>query len=338
MTRKVVCNYDFALAKKEYREFCEQNEHNIQIFALPWYLDAVCDSPDDWQVIVYKENDAIVAAFPFQYKRLGKGLQSISNPWMAKRLGIWINYGNKIKPQKRESFENKIAEYVIDCLPPYDSFSIHCDERNHNWFAFYEHGFKQQTNYSYVLYADDVDETYIERLSSSQRKAIRRAKERCQIKTVTDAKGMYQFIEKSYDERKRICSYSEKAFDRLLDAVIKHDAGCIYQAIDNNDEVVGIAIIFWDSRRAYHMISTFSSLAPRGSQELLVYQAVLDAKEKGLDFDFEGSMIRGVAKFNSEFNANRNEYFLINDSSERMELYINVRRSINILKNWLFHR
>ena len=38
-------DYDFEQAKAEYRAFCENGNHDIQIFAQPWYLDAVCDSP-----------------------------------------------------------------------------------------------------------------------------------------------------------------------------------------------------------------------------------------------------------------------------------------------------
>lgn len=108
----IIQSYDFEQAKVEYRAFCEAGNHDIQIFALPWYLDAVCDSPDDWRVILYKENDVIRATFPFAYTKGKYGLWHIYNPWMAPRLGIWINYyQDNLRESRKEAYENKITAY-----------------------------------------------------------------------------------------------------------------------------------------------------------------------------------------------------------------------------------
>lgn len=80
--------YDFTRAKAEYRAFCGAGDHNLPVFARPWYLDAVCASTEDWRVILYKENDRIRAAFPFAYTKGKYGLRRIHNPWQAARLGI----------------------------------------------------------------------------------------------------------------------------------------------------------------------------------------------------------------------------------------------------------
>ncbi|MEG0834774.1 MAG: hypothetical protein RR413_04955 [Christensenellaceae bacterium] len=70
--------YDFITSKKAYREFCSTQGNDIQIFAQPWYLDAVCEDENDWQVILYYEENRLAAAFPFQYKKQSMGCGSLT--------------------------------------------------------------------------------------------------------------------------------------------------------------------------------------------------------------------------------------------------------------------
>ena len=164
------CTYDFEAAKEEYIRFCENEDNDIQIFAQPWYLDAVCETPEDWRVIVYKENDRIVAAFPFCYKKGKYGLWHIFNPLFTPRLGIWMLYKDRKKESTREAFENKVVEHIIENLPYFDEMKISFDSRFQNWQQFYRNGFSQTTMYSYIIHEEDEIEAL---LTSKMRNRIK---------------------------------------------------------------------------------------------------------------------------------------------------------------------
>lgn len=165
--------YDFETAKKEYREFCESEQNDIQIFAQPWFLDAVCETPDDWKVIIYKENEHIVAAFPFGYKKGKYGLWHIFNPQFTPRLGIWMSYKDRKRESTREAFENTVVEYIIKNLPYFDELKINFDSRFQNWQQFYRNGFSQTTMYSYIMNKEEDVEAI---LPSKMRNRIKNQK------------------------------------------------------------------------------------------------------------------------------------------------------------------
>ena len=334
-------DYDFASAKEEYRAFCERGEHDIQLFALPWYLDAVCDSPDDWQVITYKENGKIIAAFPFQYKKGKRGWWTISNPWQAPRLGIWIDYGNRESNAKRETLENTITEFVIQNLPYFDAFCISFDARYRNRRKFYENGFSQETRYSYVILDEQVSSNYLQTVSKHRRKAIERAKDLFSIKcsdALEDIDEYWNFFIYSYELRERKPAYSEEKAKRLFQEVLLKKHGRLYFAKDCENGTCAQCIVFYDSRRYYAMYGTFHPTKSDSARELLTYQAIQDCAQDGKDYDFEGSMIPGVAQYDREFNAELEPYFVISKYSPRMKFYINIRENMTILKNWILRR
>ena len=55
--------------KALYQQFCKQ-EKEMPVFVKPWYLDAVCQFENQsWDVILVKEQNKIVASWPFCLKQ-----------------------------------------------------------------------------------------------------------------------------------------------------------------------------------------------------------------------------------------------------------------------------
>ena len=83
--------FDFTTSKEEYRKFCEQKGDKLPIFIRDWYLDATVAEGAEWQVICIKQDQNIVAVFPFQYAkartRFGMQLYKISNTFQMVRGG-----------------------------------------------------------------------------------------------------------------------------------------------------------------------------------------------------------------------------------------------------------
>ena len=332
MTNNTVSAYNFEAAKAEYRAFCEAGNHDIQVFALPWYLDAVCDNPDDWRVILYKEGNKVVAAFPFSYTKNKSGWWTIQNPWQSKRLGFWIDYSGKTQGHKKEAFENEVVQFVIDNLPLFDVFHIDFDARFTNWRVFYNNGFSQQTSYSYVVRKEQMEGDYYSTIAKHKKKDIKTLQSLLVIDEIDNFDDYWSFFEKSYELRGRTSSYTRDQAERLITAAQGHGAIKIYAAKNQEGQITGVSVIFFDSRRSYCMFGTFDPTIKISPRVLLTYQSILDMTGKGLDYDFEGSMIPGVAQYDMEFNPEREPYFNITKQSDRVKLKTSFIQLTSLLK------
>lgn len=327
--------YDFEQAKTEYRAFCEAGAHDIQVFAQPWYLDAVCLSPDDWRVIIVKEGAKIVAAFPFEYTRNRRGFWRIGNPWQAARLGIWMDYGNKTKGQKRETFENNVARQIIAALPYYDVFSINFDARFLNWREFYNAGFSQTTYYSYVVPSNSSSDNYIDTISKQKKERILKLRRMYQCDYCADINEYWDFYVRSYAKRHRISSYTEYQFKCLITAAQSNNAVAILGLRNEQNNLCATNILVNDSEKAYSLFGSYDPDITPSPTVLLTYLSVLKTIENRLCYDFEGSMIPGVAKYNSEFGAAKEPYYVITNYSDRMRFLMNCKECFSIIKRSL---
>ena len=82
----------------------------------------------------------------------------------------------------------------------------------------------------------------------------------------------------------------------------------------------------------YNMFGTFDP-KKNGSQKLTTYRAIELAWKLGLDFDFEGSMISGVAEFNKDFNAKKEEFYSLKKYSNKYLIVSYLREIIRIVKS-----
>jgi hypothetical protein len=336
MGRDIKCEgqYDFENAKSEYREFCS-TEKSLPVFAQDWYLDAVCDSPEDWKVILVKNNNTITAAFPFRYTCSKLGLYTINNPLLTNRLGIWMANEERKTNFSKEKFENHVVSEVISKLPKYDSFRILFENRFKNWQAFYREDFTQTTYYSYVIYNDSSTEEIFKAIDHNKRRQIQRAQESMEIRYDIRGEEFYDFMEKTYQKRNRIIFYSRQFFLRLHEAVNRHHAGKIRSAVDKNGDINAVLLAVEDALRTYTIISAHDSEKGYDALAYLFWDVISETINQGKTFDFEGSMIHDVARFYSAFNPVKEPYFIISKHSEKMRLLQNSKDNLRIIGSML---
>ena len=141
--------------KKRYILFCNE-EINMPIFSIPWWLDAVC-GPENWDVILVEKGDEIVASFPYYIKKGKLGMTYITMPILTQKLGPYIKYPINQKYSSRLSYEKEVMLEIINRLPAFDYFNMHFDYRYLNWLPFYWRGFLQTTRYTYVI--EDISDS-----------------------------------------------------------------------------------------------------------------------------------------------------------------------------------
>lgn len=320
-------NYDFASAKKEYRDFCSVRE-DIPIFMQDWYMDAACEKEDDWRVILVKEGDTIVAFFPFQYIKRRR-YWYIENPFQAPRMGIWVDYGNRTKNGERESFLHEVVEKIINNLPFYDVFDILFYYDFKNWQCFCEHGFQQTTRYSYRISLEGLTaEQLLKSFQKGRKSDIKRAQSSCEINTQLSPNEYYEIFCDFLRKRNVKPNFEKNQFCKLMNNCIEHNRGRIYQAKNKEKETVAIMGVVWDHHRMYCMFIAMDVKSQDRGLALLFFQAMQDAARDGLLFDFEGSMASGIAEYYRQFNGDKEEYYHIFHYSGRYQLKMAIRNCL----------
>lgn len=276
-------------------------------------------------MILYKESDQIRAVFPFAYTKGKYGLWHIGNPWQAPRLGIWIDYRGKAeKPGTREAYENKIVADIVSKLPYYDEFHVAFDARFQNWQQFYRMGFQQTSYYSYIL---EPPENLLAHLSYNMRREDRLLKEDYAADEEISLEEYWAFFEGSYRQRGRTLSYGRESFFRLCKAAMQHNACRLIGCHNRKGTLYAVACVFMDRHRMYNMFNTFDPSTKFSTLPLATLYAIETARQNQLLFDFEGSMISGVANYNAKFNSVKEPYFVISNYSDKYRLLNGLRES-----------
>ena len=291
--------YDFENAKKEYRKFCKE-EKSINIYMQDWFLDAVLRGGEEWRVVLVKENEQIVAAFPFGYRK-SHGMNYIFAPWQCARMGIWMR--DRIYEDQEEKI-NVLGNYlkkIVEGLPPYDSFQIPFDYKLQELAPVYWFGFSASPRYSMVIQKETDD--YILAISKKRRERVRRAMRRYHVEEGRLSKEDYwDFLVRTYES-----------------ALQEHDACIIRSVLDEEEHLVAVCIILEDSERCYHQLGAQMQGKDMDATSYAVYESINYALRNGKKFDFEGSMIQGVCEFNSSFNPDWEQYYTITNYSKKYQ-------------------
>lgn len=310
----------FEQDKLEWRQFCE-TEPSVTIYQQPWYWDAVCDHPDDWRVILIKKNGAIEAAFPFVYRR-HHFIWYIETPWQMPASGIWMR-------KRREDFRSieadfvylkEIVDAVVERLPYFDSFQVGFNSRLWSWQPFYWHGFEATLHYTMIVSPKPIEQIKMQ-CSKSRRRRLNKAEREYQLSVdETSAEEFWAFFQKTYMERGMNISFSKEKFIYFFNMAKAHHALQI-RSITDKDRVLAENIVLSDHGRFYHQFVAQFKDKDKDASALAVYDAICMAMREGKIFDFEGSMIPGVAQFNLSFNPEYENLYSISKETARFKVY-----------------
>jgi len=302
--------------KERYRKLCE--ERNLPLFMQAWWFDAVC-MPENkqWDALLYEENGEIIGAMPYHW--LSKwGFKVIVQPGFAQYNGVWIDYPKDMKLHKRYSFEKRVMNHLIDQLETLDIsyFSQNFHYSFLNWQPFYWRGFQQTTRYTYILKnIADID-TVFDNIHSRYRQKIRKCEKELTVDFNLSPEDFYDFHKNSLSEKNDTIAYSQQLFLPIFRVVTKREQGKIIAIRNKNNELLSAVFFVWDENSGYNL-DTARKITD-GSNDASVYmiwEVVKYLKNKTKNYDFEGSMIEGVAKRNQYLGAEQVPYFYISKSN-----------------------
>lgn len=307
---------DIQTKKDRYRILC--NERNdIPLFMQSWWMDAVCNY-QDWDVLLYEKNGVIWGALP--YLTIKKfGFKFILKPQLSQFNGIWINY-NEISSTNNQkySIEKEIMNNLIQQLEKlnfhYFNQNFHCSFTN--WQPFYWKGFQQTTRYTYrIAEIADTNKVFSEFHIFKQRHILK-AKKKLHSDFNLNIETFYNFLSNSLSSKGKKIYYTAEFFKKMAESALNRNQGTIIAIKDNNENIHAAMFVVWDKNSAYYLVSAIDAkYKSSGASILMVWEAILFLADKTQMFDFEGSMIEGVAKTNQEFGAKQIPYFNISKSN-----------------------
>ena len=298
-----------------YRSLCEMHKE-IPLFMQAWWLDAT--SKESWDVIFAKIHDEIVGFFVFSYqKKLGKTI--VTNLPLTQYSGPFIFYPTNLNKSDIHSFENKVYTSIIEQLDSknIDFIEINCHHSFKNWQQFFWSGYKQTTKYTYILENISNKETLLKEMSYSQRaKRIKKAKNDYYFSLELSAEEFYDFYKSNLKDLDKTIFYSKDFFLKLYNAAKERNQGQIISIYSKDNELLAALWTIWDSEFAYNMIMT-SDKKKKCSEgtTLLIWETIDFLKDKTKNYDFEGSMIKGVALRNQSYGATALPYHCISKSN-----------------------
>ncbi len=112
-------------------------------------------------------------------------------------------------------------------------------------------------------------------------------------------------------------------------AASEREQGKIIALRDKNNDLLAAIFLIWDKNCGYNLNTARKTV--KGSNDasaFLFWTAINYLKEKTKNFDFEGSMIEGVANVNQQFGAEQLPYFNISKNYSKTYSFLKYIQNI----------
>ena len=296
--------------KSQYREFCSR-EAELPLFFQPEWLDIVCNR--QWQAgLVTNKSNQLLGMMPYHTRKI-LGRMIIKMPPLTPYLGIWYNYPTGQKGHHaRYEFEKKVGRELIGQLPDCAYYRLHLHPSVTNWMPFYRAGFEETTYFTFTIENSPDKSLIFDGFDPSIRRKIRQSERLLTIVRSDNAANFYEENRRTFIRQKLPVPYSKSLLVKLDHYLASNGRRIIYLARNAKSETVGGLYIVQDSKRIYYLASWIKrGGSPQGTMAMLVWQAIKEMKEEIRQFDFEGSMIPGVASFFASFRGNLTPYHVV---------------------------
>ena len=291
--------------KEKYILLCEHEK--IPLHAQAWWMEAVSHGKR-WDSIVVesKEDGHILAAMPYHISHRF-GIRRILMPVHTQYSSIYL------APDAPSNIEKLFAEQLDHT----------CKNERVLWC--YLQGFyptnirKELHNYGFVVnqrvtycihHIHSNEEELLNIFSQNKRRQLRKAKE-LRI-TELSAETFYRFHSNCLKQRGKRIDYSEQWAKNVINEALNRKQGVVLSAYYKNDEIAAAVFLAWDAKTCYYLLPTYNyNYKDSGAMAWLTKEAILLAHNKGLSFDFEGSMTPSIASSYKQFGGMPTHYFSV---------------------------
>lgn len=279
MNIKYLLNKDIDLDKYNACIACSINE---RIYALSWYLDLVTDN---WDALILNDYEAVM---PLP-RRKKYGLDYIYQaPWVQ-QLGVFSK--NEITPELLNNFIAHLPKkfVLVDYL--FNSENLFANKK-----------MEQRTNY--ILRLNRSFESLTDSFNKNKKRIVK--KDFSAWKILKNG-NKSDFLELYKIENIKFPSHKD-AYDKLNN-LLKSDSINVWNVYEKEKIIAGLLWLKDDKRITYLVPVATDDAKKEDIPTFLVTELMKEFENTDYIFDFEGSMVKGVAKFYQSFGAEKEFYY-----------------------------
>jgi Acetyltransferase (GNAT) domain len=264
------------------------------LFQEPWWLNLTTDG--HWDEAVVANNEGVIARLP--YRRLRRfGATILTQPRLTPYGGPWFR-PSSAKAANQVSERHKLTKELLSQLPRFDLFSQNLWPDSRDCLAFQWAGYSQRT--AYTNWHRDLSNTAAlwNGFLETTRWEIRKAQKHVEVVVSDDVERLCALHEQSF-ARQGLPPPRERAFLRaVVEGAMRLGHARLTLAMDEQGNAHAANLLVFDDRSAHYLLG---GADPRyrnsGGASLLIWDAIQFAACHSKLFDFEGSMVEGIARF-----------------------------------------
>lgn len=269
---------------------CIEESINGIVFAYSWYLDAVCSS---WDGLVLNDYEAV---FPIT-KKSKFGIHYFFNPIFALQLGIFSK--NKITETLYNEFFNSLPSKIklID-------FNANFGNKIENL------SFDVSSKSCQYIDLNDSYEVISKKYTTNLKRNLAKArKNNLEIVLSVDTENVVKLFRENRGNTLKEMKLEQ--YDRLNELLLqlkKRKLGKIYECWFENEMIASACFSITNNRVLYIKGASTSKGKEYGAMHLIMDEVIHLNSGKNMIFDFGGSSIPQVSRFNNSFGASDYQY------------------------------
>ncbi len=278
------------------------------IFQQPWWLEAA--APRRWSEATLERDGRVVARLPYVVRGRGR-LRVLTQPEINQTLGPWIEPGEG-KQANVLGREMELLTALEERLPDAHAFKQNFSPALLNALPFHWAGYSLRTRYTYRLEGLASEEALWSGLRDNIRREIRKARKRVEVRDDLGVDRFYAVLRKTFARQGLEPRTSFDELARVDAACAERDSRVMLFAEDESGRVHAATYIVWDEQCAYYLYGGGDpELRTSGASSLLLWEAIMRAREVTDVFDFEGSMLKPVERFFRAFGSTQTPYLAV---------------------------
>lgn len=313
--------------KELYTSFCQVSTE-IPLFMQSWWMDAVC-AGKEWDVLLaMDEAGEICAVLPFLL-RARLRTRYIIMPQMTQIGGIWLREDVLTDAAKVATIVQDLEAQLraMKLSYYYQHYPLQSPVPN----VMQQLGYKIKKRITYRIEDLSNLDKVIEAFSKNKKRQLQKALSLHADRSL-DVESFYRFHADCLKERGKQISYTREFLLVMERKTSRYQQSQIMAIRNADNELLAAAFLVWDKHSMYYLIPCYSEkYKDTGASALLVLESIKLAREVGVAFDFEGSMIKGIANHYRQFGSKPTEYYSV-------EKYYHWWFRLATLWNWLRER
>ncbi|WP_270549449.1 GNAT family N-acetyltransferase [Eggerthella lenta] len=296
--------------KERFAAFCETTY--VPIYSKPWWMDAVC-GPESWDVWLFEQGGEVAAAMPYYLEERAHGRYITKAP-LTQNNGIVFRHPAGAGPIARAKFEERVVDAACAFV---EGMGLAVYEQQFhpsfsNWLPFSWNGYQALPRYTYVIEDTGDLEKVWDGVSAKRRSCIKKGMRNVATYADLPPDAFFAEHEKVFRRQGIECPFPHDLWSKLESAC--RERGCCESsaALDEDGRAMSLLFLVWDERSAYHLLGgNVPEHQSADTYSALIWRAIRQAHDKGLSYDFEGSMIKRISKSFREFGGDPKLYFRI---------------------------